>query len=85
MQEQNEKRSGTRHDSQRSLYAHVQVFSHQRLSFAGWLAEEEKGTFQTFVESSSPVAVCAKAVIALAALQQSKPLLAVPKSSAMLL
>lgn len=84
MQEKNEKRSGTRHDSQRSLCAHVQVFSHQRLSFAGWLAEEEKGTFQTFVESS-PVAVCAKAVIALAALQQSKPLLAVPKSSAMLL
>lgn len=43
--ERNEKRSGVRQDSQRSLCAHAQVFSHQRLGFAGWLAKEERRNF----------------------------------------
>lgn len=47
--------------------------------------QKKKVSFQTFMGSSLPVAVGIKPVIALAALQQSKALVAVPKSSAILL
>lgn len=47
--------------------------------------QKKEVSFQTFMGSSSPVAADIKSVIALAALQQSKALVAVPKSSAMLL
>lgn len=58
MQEQKEKRSDTRHDSQWSLWAHVQVFSHQRLRFAGWLAEEERKDFSNLFGEFSSACMC---------------------------
>lgn len=47
--------------------------------------KKEEVTLQTLMASFSPVAAGAEAVIALAALWQSKALVAVLKSSAMLL
>lgn len=48
------------------------------------LPKKREGTFQTFVGSSFPVPVCAKAVITLSALQQRKALLAVPSHAALM-